>query len=466
MKFHVLTLFPDMIINGLSTSIIGRAVQKELISIDAINIRDYTTNKHGKVDDYTYGGGAGMLMQAQPVYDAWKSVVAKKHLLQDANHKKVRTIYVTPQGKVFNQKLAAELAKEDELVFLCGHYEGIDERVLEEVVTDYISIGDYVLTGGELPAMVMIDAIARLIPGVLNNDFSACTESFYNDLLEYPQYTRPVEWHNKRVPDVLLSGNHSQIMKWRLECSKERTLQVRPDLYWKFEQKDQLIKKLSRKKRRNIHMMEVLRRGMATILHWDKEDCLLFCTEERCCMLIAENTESAKVLLGKIPVETKLIVACQDWVSELISQSYSGGELKQYNQTLYTQGVALPIIHKNIQLLSMENEADISVLYPADKLEYVRERINEKTLFGVYDGKKLIGCCGINSYGNIDLLTVESGYREKGVGKSLLCFCVNYLLRLELTPYCHVEPENVVIMHMLEQLGFYASEQKIYKFLL
>ena len=213
MKFHILTLFPEMVQQGLATSILGRAAEKNLISIDAVNIRDYTQDKHGKVDDYTYGGGAGMLMQAQPVYDAYRSV---------AGEKKIRCVYLTPQGAPFTQKKARELSGEEELVLLCGHYEGIDERVLEEVVTDYISIGDYVLTGGELAAMVVVDAVARLVPGVLNNDESAETESFHNDLLEYPQYSRPEEWHGKKVPEVLLSGNHKKINAWRLEQS-ERT---------------------------------------------------------------------------------------------------------------------------------------------------------------------------------------------------------------------------------------------------
>ena len=211
MKFHILTLFPEMVQQGLATSILGRAAEKDLISIDAVNIRDYTQDKHGKVDDYTYGGGAGMLMQAQPVYDAYRSV---------AGEKKIRCVYLTPQGAPFTQKKARELSGEEELVLLCGHYEGIDERVLEEVVTDYISIGDYVLTGGELAAMVVVDAVARLVPGVLNNDESAETESFHNDLLEYPQYSRPEEWHGKKVPEVLLSGNHKKINAWRLEQSE------------------------------------------------------------------------------------------------------------------------------------------------------------------------------------------------------------------------------------------------------
>ena len=193
MKFHVLTLFPDMVMQGLMTSITGRAVQQKKIDIDAVNIRDYTQDKHGRVDDYPYGGGAGMLMQAQPVYDACQSVMEKI-----PQNKKQRVIYVTPQGIPFTQAKARELAAQDELLLLCGHYEGIDERVLEEVVTDYISIGDYVLTGGELAAMVIVDAVARLVPGVLGNEQSALTESFHGELLEHPQYSRPDVWHGKK----------------------------------------------------------------------------------------------------------------------------------------------------------------------------------------------------------------------------------------------------------------------------
>ena len=230
MHFHILTLFPDMVIQGLNTSIIGRAVEREYISIEAVNIRDYTLDKHGKVDDYTYGGGAGMLMQAQPVYDACMAV-QDKIAERNTGNKKARVIYVTPQGRTFHQEMAKEFAKEEDLIILCGHYEGIDERVLEEVVTDYVSIGDYVLTGGELPAMVMVDAIARLVPGVLHNSDSAVTESFYDGLLEYPQYSRPEVWRDKKVPEVLLSGDHAKVDAWRLEQSIERTKKLRPDLY-------------------------------------------------------------------------------------------------------------------------------------------------------------------------------------------------------------------------------------------
>ena len=222
MNFHVLTLFPEMILSCMHTSIIGRAMEKGLLSIDAVNIRDFAFNKHQKVDDYPYGGGAGMLMQAEPVYLAWESIRERA-----GNH---RLVYLTPQGRTFDQEMARDFAKEEHLTFLCGHYEGIDERVLEEIVTDPVSIGDYVVTGGELPAMVMMDAISRMVPGVLSNAESGELESFSAGLLEYPQYSRPEVWHGKSVPAVLLSGHHANVDAWRREQSLIRTVMWRPDL--------------------------------------------------------------------------------------------------------------------------------------------------------------------------------------------------------------------------------------------
>ncbi len=268
MHFHILTLFPEMVMDGLNTSIIGRAVNAGLLSVEAVNIRDYAFNKHQSVDDYPYGGGAGMLMQAEPVYLACEAVkeriAARRSTKKETREttgvnvdqtaadtaegmaevknaecrkegRNPRVIYLSPQGQIFHQEMAKELAEEEDLIFLCGHYEGIDERVLEEVVTDYVSIGDYVLTGGELPAMVMVDAISRLVPGVLHNDVSAEFESLQDNLLEYPQYSRPEEWHGKKVPPVLLSGHHANIEKWRREQSILRTYERRPDLFEKCE---------------------------------------------------------------------------------------------------------------------------------------------------------------------------------------------------------------------------------------
>lgn len=228
MKYYVMTLFPDMIEQAMRTSIMGRAIEEDKIELEVRNIRDFTLDKHGRVDDYPYGGGAGMVMEAEPIYRCFEQICSEAGGTP-------RVVYLTPQGDVFSQGMAQSLSVESELVFLCGHYEGVDERILEEIVTDYVSIGDYVLTGGELPALVMMDAIARLVPGVLNNEDSAATESFSDGLLEYPQYTRPVEVLGRPVPDVLMSGHHEKIRRWRQEQSRQRTRQRRPDLYAQWE---------------------------------------------------------------------------------------------------------------------------------------------------------------------------------------------------------------------------------------
>lgn len=223
MDFYILTLFPDMVRAGLGESIIKRAEEANLIRIHTLNIRDYTNDKHGKVDDYPYGGGAGMVMFPQPIFDAYEDAIKR------IGHK-APLIYLSPQGQTFSQQMAHDFAGEDALILLCGHYEGVDERLIEEIVDMQVSIGDYVLTGGELAAMVMVDAISRLVPGVLHNDDSASFESFENGLLEYPQYTRPREWHGREVPEILLSGDHAKVEQWRREQSVLRTRLYRPEL--------------------------------------------------------------------------------------------------------------------------------------------------------------------------------------------------------------------------------------------
>ncbi len=255
LNYHVLTLFPEMIESAFLTSITGRAVDKGLLTLDTVNIRDYAEEKRkGRIDDYSYGGGAGMIMQAEPVYQACQAVLENIRLRDLAEESagendlskgedllsederqclkpRVRVIYMSPAGRTFNQEIARELAAQKDLIFLCGHYEGIDQRVLDEIVTDEISIGDFVLTGGELPALVCMDTIARLVDGVLSNEDSAADESFMGDgLLEYPQYSRPEEWHGKKVPGILLSGDHQAVDRWRREQSLIRTAERRPDL--------------------------------------------------------------------------------------------------------------------------------------------------------------------------------------------------------------------------------------------
>ena len=223
MRIDIMTLFPEMCERVLSESVIGRSRESGLVEINCVNIRDYSGDKHRRVDDATYGGGLGMLMQVDPIYDCFcdleEKIGSRPHL-----------IYMSPQGKTLTQERVKELSQMDNIAILCGHYEGVDERVIEEIVDEEISIGDYVLTGGELPALVLADSISRMLPGVLAEDAAFEEESHYNSLLEYPQYTRPYEWHGKKVPDVLISGHHANINKWRREQSLMRTYYRRPDL--------------------------------------------------------------------------------------------------------------------------------------------------------------------------------------------------------------------------------------------
>lgn len=244
MKFSVLTLFPEMFESVLGESIIGRAVKNGIIETEYVNIRDFSEGNYRRVDDYPYGAGGGMVMQPMPIYKAYKSV---------AGEGKPYVVYMSPQGNVFTQKKARELAQMEHVVLLCGHYEGVDERIIEEIVDEEISVGDYVLTGGELPAMIVIDATARMKEGVLDSDETMEVESHYNGLLEYPQYTRPVEFMGRRVPDILLSGHHARIEEWRREQSLIRTKLKRPDLIRKAEltpKEKEMLKKVRRKRKK------------------------------------------------------------------------------------------------------------------------------------------------------------------------------------------------------------------------
>ncbi len=231
MRIDIMTLFPEMCNAFLNESIIGRARESGKVEINCVNIRDFTEDKHNRVDDSTYGGGTGMLMQAQPIYDCYKSLCEE--------NEKPHVVYMSPQGRVLTQQRAKELSEKEHIIILCGHYEGVDERVLEEIVDEEISIGDYVVTGGELPALILADCISRMLDGVLRNEEAYSLESHYDGLLEYPQYTKPFEWHGKTVPEVLISGHHANIDKWRREQSIERTRKKRPDLYEKFVEKSE-----------------------------------------------------------------------------------------------------------------------------------------------------------------------------------------------------------------------------------
>ena len=533
MRFHVLTLFPEMVMQGLHTSIIGRAVERNCISIEAVNIRDYSTDKHGKVDDYTYGGGAGMLMQAQPVYDAWQSVVQKiggsdnrewsatgRSAKEPAGsgRKPPRTIYVTPQGTAFTQEYAFDLAKEEELIFLCGHYEGIDARVLDEIVTDYVSIGDYVLTGGELPAMVMIDAISRLVQGVLHNDESAETESFHIDLLEYPQYSRPEVWRGKAVPKVLLSGDRRRIVQWRLEQSKLLTMERRPDLYERYRRREELIKRLSANKRQNCHMMESLACGRGTILadlegeianhgtslttveensatgaaddakkhgtspttveensavgaaddakkHGtspiDGEGILIYDKGVRMCMASTENEEIAEYLLPNIPQDTAWIITSQEFWNKVLEKQ--GFEVAyECLQACYTQRNLLPVKCKDICPLTADDLPYLREHCEGLDEEYLLGRIAGNAMYGLYVGDDMVGFVGWHSTGAVGMLYVDEAHRRQGFGSSLESFAINRLLETGHMPYCHIPTGNEEARRLQEKLGLYLSKSPLW----
>lgn len=475
MKFHVLTLFPEMITGGLEPSIIGRAVQKKIISLNVVNIRDYTLDKHGSVDDYPYGGGAGMLMQAQPVFDAWKAATGG-----GITDRKVRTVYVTPQGSPFCQSMAQELAGEEELVFLCGHYEGIDERVLEEIATDYVSVGDYVLTGGELPAMVMIDAIARLIPGVLGNENSAEEESFFNDLLEYPQYTRPEVWHGKSVPEALLSGNHKRVAEWRLEEAKKRTEQRRPDLYRKYQQKRALIDWLLKDKRNHIHMIESLSRGFGEILCSDGGNILIYDKKSKVSMVQAADDASAARLAALVPEDTELIMSTQESMNRALEERGYRIDCAT-GQFLYTEKVPLPVrtyeasrhneasnqnkasrqneaeLHWDIRKLGMEHLDYVSTHQEHNDRRYIKICIELGNMYGAFSGNELVGFIGMHREGSIGLLYVDEAHRREGIAESMVAFMVNQALKKGWTPYGHVVCGNEASEKLQEKLGFYKA---------
>ncbi len=454
MNFHVMTLFPEMIENGLGESIIGRAAKAGYISYRAVNMRDYTLEKHGKVDDYPYGGGAGMLIQPQPVYDCYQDITKDMK-------KKPRTVYLTPQGKRFDQKMAKEFAAEEELVFLCGHYEGIDERVLEEIVTDYVSIGDYVLTGGELPVMVMIDAIARLVPGVLNNETSAETESFHNDLLEYPQYTRPPVWREKEVPQVLLSGNHQNIVKWRKEQSEERTKERRPDLYAKYQKKQAIIKRLSKKKRLYIHMMELLNRGLGEVLYERGMDIVLFEPESGLYMVCAESKESAEYLTDKYLKDATVVLTTSEAVVQVLEETKHMQVNEKVWQYVYTLKEPLPVKHKDIRRLTMEELSYVTEHYDENEA-YISGRIEKGQMFGAFVEDKIVGFVGVHVEGSCGLLFVEESCRGMGIGQSLENYIINYVKSLGFTPYGHVMEGNVASAKLQEKNGLYMAEEPLY----
>ena len=491
MRFHILTLFPEMVMQGLMTSITGRAVKQNKIAIEATNIRDYTLDKHAKVDDYPYGGGAGMLMQAQPVYDAYRSVADR---LPDGAKKRV--IYVTPQGTPFTQQMAQDFAGSDDLILLCGHYEGIDERVLEEVVTDYVSIGDYVLTGGELASMVIVDAVARLVPDVLNNDQSAETESFHGKLHEYPQYSRPEVWHDKKVPQVLLSGNQKKINEWRLEQSVIRTQERRPDLYAKYEELQECKKCMMRQKLLHIDMIELINRGRARIVYHDADEILL----RDMISGIYFHTRMAEVPRIEEPSNVQACDLGEDVNRPDELQNWDTAEWKLLQEISKDERIECIAIHQREMVPFMEKyfhlKTDMECIQGAytrrEKLpvrglygpdgrgengfsirtlteefipfvaehyseigspEYVTERILHGAVYGAFYEEKIVGFIANHEEGSIGMLYVLPEYRKRHVAMALETYCMNLAIERSEIPYGQIVLGNKPSISLQEKMG-------------
>lgn len=460
MNFHVLTLFPEMVAAGLSQSIIKRAVEKGIIGINAVNIRDFTEDKHKKTDDYIYGGGAGLLMQAQPVYDAYKSVLEK------IGRDKVRTVYLTPQGRTFHQDMAKEFAKEEDLILLCGHYEGIDERVLERVVTDFVSLGDFVLTGGEPAAMVMIDAIARLVPGVLHNDSSAEEESFSGYLLEYPQYTRPEVWMGERVPEALLSGNHKKIREWRQQKAEERTRLNRPDMYAAYERLMQCRRELLQDKLHHMDMAELIFRERAELLYHDSEGTLLYDKAGGSLMLTAKSHEAGGRILDMFLASgresPKLLVAHQAFLKEAVTERLQMTFSSCDVPAVYTRKEAPPVKPQDIRRLLPKHLEMVRRHYTLADEDYLLDRLHRGAMFGIFVEDKLAGFIGEHAEGGMGMLTVLPAYRRQGLAAALESFLIHKTLQKGFTPFCYVEEENEASLKLQEKLGLYIAREKVW----
>lgn len=473
MRFHILTLFPEMVMQGLMTSITGRAVKQNKIEIEATNIRDYTLDKHAKVDDYPYGGGAGMLMQAQPVYDAYRSVADK--LPEGA---KKRVIYVTPQGTPFSQQMAQDFANCDDLILLCGHYEGIDERVLEEVVTDYVSIGDYVLTGGELASMVIVDAVARLVPDVLSNEQSAETESFHGHLLEYPQYSRPEVWHDKKVPEVLLSGNQKKIGEWRLEQSVARTKERRPDLYAKYEELQECKKWMMRQKLLHIDMIEMINRGRARIVYRDADELLL--RDKTSGIYFHTRMTEEPLTEWKLPdaigeeERMECIVLHQKEMVSLMEKHFSLKTDMECMQAVYTRKEKLPVRglygpdgrgENGFAIRTLTEEYITFVKEHYGEIgtgEYVTERIRHGSVYGAFYDEKIVGFIAEHEAGSIGMLYVLPEYRKRHVAMALETYCMNLALERGETPYGQIVLGNEPSIGLQEKLGVCIAKGSVF----
>jgi tRNA (guanine37-N1)-methyltransferase len=388
-------------------------------------------------------------------------------------------VYLTPQGQTFTQSMAKELAKEEEIVLLCGHYEGIDERVLEEIVTDYVSIGDYVLTGGELPAMVMVDAISRMVPGVLTNGESGQTESFEGNLLEYPQYSRPEIWQKKAVPEVLLSGNQKKIAEWRKETAIQRTKERRPDLYQKYEKLQACREILHKNKFLHIDMTELISRGRAELVYKNGANICLYDLESGVYFHTADNKETGLEMLEHIVAhhkgEPELLALHQDFMVEETKKRFGMNALMTCYQAVYTRKEKLPVtgLYRTdgketedglcIRRLTLKQLDVVQSNYATmDDPDYVRERIEKGAMYGAFVHGELAGFAGVHEEGSIGMLKVLNAYRGRKIGKALETYMLNLALEQGITPYGQVVEGNEISLGLQRSLGLCFSKEKMY----
>lgn len=417
-----------------------------------------------------------MLMQAQPVYDAYRSVAD-----QFPENAKKRVVYVTPQGTPFTQQMAQDFARQDDLILLCGHYEGIDERVLEEIVTDYVSIGDYVLTGGELASMVIVDAVARLVPDVLNNEQSAETESFHGNLLEYPQYSRPEVWHEKAVPEVLLSGNQKKIESWRREQAVIRTRERRPDLYEKYDRLQQCVQILMKQKLLHMDMIELIRRGRARLVYQQEGEILLkdmvtgIYFHTRMMPLADFKDWKLPEYLKEHGESISCMVTHQENMVDIIQTKLGLSVSEECWQVVYTKREKMPVrglygpngIRKEdglcIRLLDETSQEFVVEHYETgDSGAYVRSRIHNKAVYGAFYGEKIVGFAGQHEEGSLGMLFVLPQYRSRHVAAALETYMVNLSVERGEVPYGHVITGNTASEKMQESLGLCKAKGKVY----
>ncbi len=447
---------------GLSTSITGRALKQGKININAVDIRDFSEDKHRRVDDYPYGGGAGMLMQAQPVYDAWEHVTAA---FAKEKKRAVRTVYVTPQGEVFNQNKAEEFAKAEELILLCGHYEGIDERVLEDIVTDYVSIGDYVLTGGELAAMVIVDAVARLVPGVLHNEESAQTESFFGNLLEYPQYSRPEVWHGKAVPSVLLSGNQKEIDSFRREQSVLRTRERRPDLFAAYQMLEDCKRRLQKQKLLHMDMIELINRGRAKPVS-ATEDELLLCDRVTGVFYHAGLSVDTCAPFQAQDLSFRVALHSRE-AAERLEKEF--GEIREfrYCQMVYTRREKLPVRglyrpdgrESASGLCIRQTDAkECAELFSESDMQLCGEK---EKLFGAFLHGEIAGAAWADERGSLGMIYVRKKLRGQHIASALGTYMVNAALESGWMPYVQLRESDVELSAVWEKMGLFCAKEPV-----